>query len=76
MSTDNKLWVEAVHKMPQDGPDYTWAGETEECLCGCNLMVCVVTFEDKDIATYFLDMKCLACGALLKAPCLEDEDGD
>lgn len=73
--TEQKVWIEAVNAMPKDGPDYRWAGATEECLCGNDLMVAVVAFDEGVIGAYFLDMKCLACGALLIAPCEENEDG-
>ena len=72
-----KPWIEAVHKMPLDGPDYRWVGPAQECLCGCDLFVILGTFEGGEIAGYFLDVKCVHCGATLKAPTMtEDEDAD
>jgi hypothetical protein len=73
---DQKAWVEAIHAMPQDGPDFRWAGPTEICLCGCDLFAAVIAFEDGEVSAYFLDMKCLKCGALLIAPCDENDDED
>lgn len=75
MNKDQKVWVEAIHAMPTEGPDYRWAGPTEVCLCGCDLFAAVVAFEDGEVSAYFVDMKCLSCGALLLAPCdIEDDN--
>lgn len=38
------------------------------CVCGSNLWRVVVSFEDYEIATYALDMECLECGTVAKAP--------
>jgi hypothetical protein len=41
---------------------------THTCLCGSDVWIVKVVFKDYEIATYFLDMECLACGSLATAP--------
>ena len=47
---------------------------THECACGSTMFRLIVTFEDYEIATYFLDMECIACGSRYNAPTLPDLD--
>lgn len=46
-----------------------------ECICGSNMWKVVVTFEDYEIASYALDMECLECGTVAKAPTPLDAPG-
>lgn len=41
---------------------------THACVCGSIHFYIRVIFENYEIATYFLDMQCVECGALLTAP--------
>ena len=68
-----KPWSDAITAMPVEAPDHRWAGPTEKCLCGGRLMCVVCQFDDGEIGSYMLDMKCLECGAVLTAPI---PDGD
>ena len=46
---------------------------THACLaCGCNVFVIHATFEDYDIAGWYLDGTCSCCGSPLTAPCPVD----
>lgn len=38
------------------------------CVCGSDMWKVIVTFEDYEISTYFLDMECFSCGTRAKAP--------
>jgi hypothetical protein len=41
---------------------------THACVCGSIHFYVRAIFDDYEIATYFLDMQCVECGALLTAP--------
>ena len=41
---------------------------THACVCGSQHFYVRTMFENYEIATYFLDMQCTECGALLTAP--------
>lgn len=41
---------------------------THACVCGSIHFYIRAIFENYEIATYFLDMQCVECGALLTAP--------
>ncbi len=41
---------------------------THACICGSTHFYIRAMFDDYEIATYFLDMQCAECGALLTAP--------
>ena len=41
---------------------------THACICGSSHFYVRAVFENYEIATYFLDMQCTECGALLTAP--------
>lgn len=46
---------------------------THACLvCGCSVLVIRATFEDYELAGYFLDAECAECGSPLTAPCPVD----
>jgi hypothetical protein len=47
---------------------------THVCPCGSGVWLVKVAFEDYEIATYYLDMECLACGSLATAPTLLDRN--
>ena len=48
---------------------------THLCPCGSNIWNLKVMFEDYEIATYFLDMECVACGSVATAPTPVDREG-
>lgn len=52
----------------QPTEDLRWAGPTHRCVCGSDLFGVVAAFEEGVVAMYFTDVKCVACGALLRAP--------
>jgi hypothetical protein len=59
------------------GDDLRWAGPTEVCLCGNDLFAVACVFEDKQIGMYFLDGKCMGCGAVVRLPTeIDDEEGN
>lgn len=41
---------------------------THECVCGSNIWNIRATFENYEIAQYFLEMDCIKCGSLATAP--------
>jgi len=41
---------------------------THACICGSRHFYIRAIFDNYEIATYFLDMQCTECGALLTAP--------
>lgn len=55
------------------GADLTWAGPLHECLCGCDLFHIMARFESGQVAQYFTDAVCTACGSWLVAPTEIDE---
>jgi uncharacterized protein YbjT (DUF2867 family) len=68
-----KPWSALFSTLQEDGPDHRWAGPTHMCLCGCDLFALACRFHEGEVAFYFLDARCLACGAYLTAP-TEDDD--
>lgn len=38
------------------------------CLCGCDVFLIRARFDDYDIAMWFTDANCAACGAPVTAP--------
>lgn len=46
----------------------------EQCVCGSTMWWAVVTFDEGEIASYFLDIQCFECGSRAKAPTPIDED--
>ena len=52
----------------KDGPDLRFAVPLHKCVCGCDLWHGLVKFEEREIAFYFLDVLCAACGAHAIAP--------
>lgn len=60
-----------IHELLLDlpaGDNMLPLGPTSECLCGSDLFVVVAWFRDKDMAGWFTDARCLACGTVLRAP--------
>lgn len=58
-----------------EGKDLRWAGPTSACICGCDLIAVACIFADKQIGMYFLDGKCMNCGAILRLPTeIDDEE--
>ena len=60
-------------------PDYSRSMDirgfpTHTCPCGCEIWNLKVTFDNFEIATYFLDMECANCGTLATAPTPIDTD--
>lgn len=41
---------------------------TSVCVCGSNMWWAVVSFEDGELSSYFLDIQCFECGTRAKAP--------
>lgn len=48
---------------------------THVCICGSKIWNIQAMFENGGIALYFLDMKCVQCGALATAPTEVDGGG-
>lgn len=69
-----KPWSDIFHELHEGGPDYRWAGPTHVCLCGNANFGLVAVFHERQIALYFTDVRCLACGAYLIAPTEVDDD--
>mgnify|MGYP003340895631 FL=1 len=65
---------DVVRSIRELKPDYTGSMEYEnevlhECpVCESNIWNVKVSFEDYEIATYFMDMECASCGTFAKAP--------
>ena len=49
---------------------------THKCVCGNGLFVMIGSFEDSELAFYFLDAECLNCGNLVTLPTPVDSDED
>lgn len=50
---------------------------THQCLCcGSNVFLVRATFEDYDIAAWFLDAACAECNCPITAPCPADDPGE
>lgn len=47
---------------------------THECLCGSNQFYVRASFENYELAQYFLDMQCVSCGSLATAPTPVDKE--
>lgn len=41
---------------------------THKCICGSSIWNVKAAFEDYEIAQYFLEMECVACGSIATAP--------
>lgn len=41
---------------------------THACICGSHVWHVQASFEDYEIATYYLEMQCANCGSLATAP--------
>ena len=66
-----------IFRNTTEGPDYTFLGPTQTCICGSNMFLAVVWYcppdeEDEPdmevsraVAGYFTEMQCVACGALV-----------
>lgn len=67
-------WSALFNEIGADGPDYRWAGPTHVCLCGNNNFATITIFQDRQVALYFVDVRCLACGAYLIAPTEIDDE--
>lgn len=69
-----KPWSYLFEDLAEGGPDLRWAGPTHVCMCGNDLFAVAVKFVEGEIAFYFLDVRCLACGAYLIAPTEIDDE--
>lgn len=49
---------------------------THVCACGCEVWNLKVSFEDFQIANYFLDMECANCGSIATAPTPIDKEAN
>lgn len=70
----DKPWSLLFSQLKENGPDYRWVGPTHVCACGCDLFAVAARFEDRQVAFYFLDARCLSCGAYITVPCEADSD--
>lgn len=69
MSTKPKPWSYLFDHLAEGGPDYRFAGPTRVCLCGSDMFGVIVTFdENRCVAGYLLDARCMGCGAHVIAP--------
>lgn len=60
---------------PQSGgPDYTGMPGTEQCLCGCTLFHAAVAFDEGEVAYYILEGICMACGAKVALPYIDEHE--
>ena len=48
-------------------------GPVHVCSCGSQVFNVAVTFEDYEIAWWFLDATCVNCNALVRVPCPADD---
>jgi len=64
----NKNDVEEARQEKDWNPVDLRGTPTHACVCGSQHFYIRVMFENYEIATYFLDMECTECGALLTAP--------
>lgn len=60
--------VRSLHTPLISGPDYTFAGPVEQCLCGSDLFHALVAFDEKAISYYVLEGICHSCGATVALP--------
>ena len=74
--SETRPWSCIFHELSEGGPDYRWAGPTHVCLCGNNNFATITIFADRQVAMYFTDVRCLACGAYLIAPTEIDDEPD
>ena len=72
----DRPWSMLFSQLEAAGPDYRWIGPTHVCACGCDLFAVAARFEDRAVAFYFLDARCLSCGAYVVVPCEVDDDRD
>lgn len=57
------------------GPDLMFLGPTVECVCGNRLFYALISFDDdRTIGSYFTEMVCVSCGALIRGATEIDED--
>lgn len=47
---------------------------THECICGSNQFYIRASFDNYELAQYFLDMQCVSCGSLATAPTPVDKE--
>jgi len=64
----NKNDVEEARQEKNWNPVDLRGTPTHACICGSTHFYVRTVFENYEIATYFLDMQCTECGALLTAP--------
>ena len=44
------------------------------CLCGSEIFIALVAFENKEISFYFLDGECASCGSMVTLPYPENTE--
>ena len=60
--------------MSQATDDYTQFGPVLECVCGSDLFIALVSFDDdRELSTYFTDGRCAQCWADVTLPTAADE---
>jgi hypothetical protein len=70
----NKNDVEEARQESNWNPVDLRGTPTHACICGSTHFYVRTVFENYEIATYFLDMQCTECGALLTAPTPVDRE--
>jgi hypothetical protein len=70
----NKNDVEEARQEKNWNPVDLRGTPTHACICGSTHFYVRTVFENYEIATYFLDMQCTECGALLTAPTPVDRE--
>jgi len=62
-------------KLPDKfGTDLRELGPIHVCPCGSQVFNVMASFDDYEIAWYFLDATCVNCGNLVTVPCPVDKD--
>lgn len=67
--------ITELFDVEKGGSDYLFMGPMHTCICGCNVLHILASFdEDGEIGQYFTEAKCASCGSLLRAPTPIDGD--
>jgi hypothetical protein len=66
-------WRKPKDTLPEPfGADLRDLGPVHACTCGCTMFNIMASFEDYDIAWWFLEGTCANCGNMLTIPCPAD----
>jgi hypothetical protein len=55
--------------------DLRAVGPTHVCICGCDVFKSLVSFDDYELAWWYLEGECLNCDAKVILPCPVDKPG-